>query len=173
MALSTPTRTGGDYLDLRAETAREPLLVIFRIREFLPGEPDNYRNTTYPVLADALVCSGPETGKVYPGGTYKYAITNALRGAGRDDPNPTTKVGEDLAIRCEQPSKKGTPSGTVFGNVPSAAELEKMGEVYEAAGGEGPWRSVDADGDAGSGPALAATGTDGPAPVRAARPWER
>lgn len=140
MALKAPTPVAnGDYLDLRAGTESGPLLVVFRIVEFLPGEPDDYGSTTYPVKADALVCSGPDKGTVYRGGVYKYAITNTLRGANRDTPQPVNEVGDELAVRCERAQKKGVPSNTVFGNVPSDAEMAAIAAVYDEMGGEKLW----------------------------------
>jgi len=132
MALQRPAKiVGGDYLDLKAETETGPVIAVFRITEFLPSEMDDYNKPTYPVRADALVCSGLNKGRVYLSGIYKFAITNALRGAGRDTPTPTTKVGDELVIRCERAQKKGVPTGTVFGNVPSDAEMTIAEQVYD------------------------------------------
>jgi hypothetical protein len=164
MALQRPTRTGGgDYLDLKAATIDGPLLVVFKIVEFLPMEMDDYNKPSYPVRADALVCSGSDKGRVYLGGTFKFAITNALRGAGREEPEPTTKVGDELVIRCEQAKKKGVPSGTVFGNIPSDAEVEAAEAVHQDGKG---WEAAEVPAQRGE-PAMAGAGA-----AKKSKPWD-
>jgi hypothetical protein len=142
MAFDRPTRTGGDFLDLRAETEKGPRLIAFRVLDFLPAEDGDFidratgaPNKVYPVLADAMVIDGPNAGTVYRAGTFKYAVTNALRGAGGTDPNPTTIPGQQIAVRAERSKKKGVSTNTVWGNDPSDGELETIEKEFVRFGG--------------------------------------
>lgn len=137
MAFDRPTRTGGDYLDLRLETEQGPRLIAFRVLDFLPPEDGDFVDRAtgapakvYPVLADAMVIDGPRAGTVYRAGTFKYAITNALRGAGGTDPTPTTVPGQQIAVRAERSKKKGVSTQTVWGNDPSDAELKTIEDEF-------------------------------------------
>jgi hypothetical protein len=143
MPFDKPTRTGGDFLDVRAETANGPRLIAFRILDLdVPPEDGDFKDPAtgewkkvYPVVADAMLIDGPNEGVIYRGKTYKYAITNALRGASQDDPNYTTHPGKEIAVRAERSKKKGVSTNTVWGNEPSDAELEKVEEVFARWGG--------------------------------------
>jgi hypothetical protein len=142
MAFDRPARTGGDYLDLRTETETGPRLVAFRVLDFLPAEDGDFVDRAtgapakvYPVLADAMVIDGPNAGTVYRAGTFKYAITNALRGVGGTDPTPATVPGQQIAVRAERSKKKGVSTQTVWGNDPSDAELELIEKEFVRFGG--------------------------------------
>ena len=91
MGFDKPTRTV-DCVDLKAETASGPRLLAFRILDFLPREDGDFLDRTtgkptsvWPVLADCMIIDGPNAGQLYRGKTYRFAITNALRGATTDD----------------------------------------------------------------------------------------
>ena len=143
MPFDKPTRTGGDYLDLRKETEKGPRLLAFRILDLdLPPEDGDFRDSVtgeykkvHPVAADVMVIDGPNAGVIYRGKTYKYAITNALRGASQDDPDYTTHPGQEIAVRAERSKKKGVSTNTVWGNEPSDAELEEIERVFAEWGG--------------------------------------
>jgi hypothetical protein len=142
MTFDRPARTGGDYLDLRTETESGPRLVAFRVLDFLPAEDGDFVDRAtgqpakvYPVLADAMVIDGPNAGTVYRANTFKYAITNALRGVGGTDPTPATVPGQQIAVRAERSKKKGVSTQTVWGNDPSDDELTKIETEFVRFGG--------------------------------------
>jgi len=188
MPFDKPTRTGGDFLDVRAETANGPRLIAFRILDLdVPPEDGDFKDAAtnewkkvYPVVADAMVIDGPNEGVIYRGKTYKYAITNALRGASQDDPNYTTHPGKEIGVRAERSKKKGVSTNTVWGNEPSDAELEKIEEIFAKWGGwEGGRKPEDvaaeqagAQATAAAVPAANGRGTVG-APTRPVAPVRR
>ena len=188
MPFDKPTRTGGDFLDVRAETANGPRLIAFRILDLdVPPEDGDFKDQAtnewkkvYPVVADAMVIDGPNEGVIYRGKTYKYAITNALRGASQDDPNYTTYPGKEIGVRAERSKKKGVSTNTVWGNEPSDAELEKIEEIFAKWGGwEGGRKPEDvaaeqagAQATAAAVPAANGRGTVG-APTRPVAPVRR
>jgi hypothetical protein len=162
MPFDKPTRTGGDYLDLRKETEKGPRLLAFRILDLdLPPEDGDFRDPVtqeykkvHPVAADVMVIDGPNEGVIYRGKTYKYAITNALRGASQDDPDYTTHPGQQIAVRAERAKKKGVSTNTVWGNEPSDDELDKIEETFARWGGwEGGRKPEDVTAAAGGAPA--------------------
>lgn len=140
MPFDRPQRTK-NYVDLYEETKRGPRLLAFRIRDLsLPPEDGKYpdpntgqKQKIYPVVADCMIIDGPNTGLVYMGKTYKFAITNALRGAEQSDPNATTYVGQEIAVRAER--GRGTNSNAVFGNEPDDEEMEIIERVFTEYGG--------------------------------------
>jgi hypothetical protein len=148
MGFDKPTRTV-DYVDMKAETQNGPRLLAFRILDFLPREDGDFidRSTgrptnVWPVLADCMIIDGPNAGQLYRGKTYRYAITNALRGADTNEPNPTTYPGQNLAIRAERAKGKGQSKDTVYGNEPSDEELALIEREFERFGGwDGPTAS--------------------------------
>ena len=148
MGFDKPTRTV-DYVDMKAETANGPRLLAFRILDFLPREDGDFTDratgrptAVWPVLADCMIIDGPNAGQLYRGKTYRYAITNSLRGAGSDEPTPTTRPGQQLAIKAERAKGKGQSKDTVYGNEPSDEELEKIEREFERFGGwDGPTAS--------------------------------
>lgn len=143
MGFDKPTRTGGDYPDLKRETENGPRLLAFRVLDFLPPEDGDFpdrtnpgqRSRVYPVLCDVMIIDGPRAGTVYRRWTARYAITNALRGAGGDDPTPTTRPGAQIAVRAERPKRKGQATGTVYGNEPSDVELVLIESEFARFGG--------------------------------------
>jgi hypothetical protein len=141
MAFERPVRTK-NYLDLYEETKRGPRLLAFRVLDVdLPPEEGRYpdpqnpgqKSKVYPVLADVMVIDGPNAGTCFMRKVYKYAITNALRGADSSDPNPTVVPGAEIAIRAER--GRGTNSNAVFGNEPDDEELETIERTFEEYGG--------------------------------------
>ena len=148
MGFDKPTRTV-DYVDMKAETQNGPRLLAFRILDFLPREDGDFIDratgrpaNVWPVLADCMIIDGPNAGQLYRGKTYRYAITNALRGAGSDEPTPTTRPGQQLAVRAERAKGKGQSRDTVYGNEPSDEELAKIESEFERFGGwDGPTAS--------------------------------
>lgn len=146
MPFDKPTRTGGDYPDLKAETADGPRLLAARVLDFLPPEPGDFPDRTtggktwvYPVLCDIMIIDGPHAGWIYRKWTARYAFTNALRGAAGTDPTPTTHPGKELAIRAERAKSKGQSKETVYGNEPTDEELEIIEREFERFGGwDGP-----------------------------------
>lgn len=186
MPFDKPTRTGGDFLDVRKETEKGPRLLAFRILDLdVPPEDGDFKDPqtgewkkVYPVVADVMVIDGPNEGVVYRGKTYKYAITNALRGASQDDPNYTTYPGKEIAVRAERSKKKGVSTNTVWGNEPSDAELEKIEEVFARWGGwEGGRKPEDVAAEAAGVTAPAGVPANGRgavgAPTRPAAPVRR
>jgi len=141
MAFERPVRTK-NYLDLYEETKRGARLLAFRVLDVdLPPEEGRYpdpqnpgqKSKVYPVLADVMVIDGPNAGTCFMRKVYKYAITNALRGADSSDPNPTVVPGAEIAIRAER--GRGTNSNAVFGNEPDDEELEIIERTFEEFGG--------------------------------------
>lgn len=163
MAFKTATRTGGDFLDLRELAADGPVLALFRIIEFLPGEPDGFKRHTYPVTADVLICDGPRAGEVHLAETFKYAPANVLRGVSakasyEQGAQPTNEVGDEIACRVNVVEKKGSQPFVGL-DVPSATELAVITQVY-------------ADGAGWQGKAPAMAGAGAPAAGAASRPWK-
>ena len=146
MGFDRPTRTGGDFPDLKAETQHGPRLLAVRVLDFLPAESGDFPDRTtgqpgrvYPVLCDVMIIDGPHAGWIYRGWVARYAFTNALRGAGASDPNPTTVPGQQLAIRAERSKRKGISTETVWGNEPSDTEFATIESEFERFGGwDGP-----------------------------------
>lgn len=167
MGFDKPTRTV-DYVDMKAETANGPRLLAFRILDFLPREDGDFTDRStgrptnvWPVLADCMIIDGPNAGQLYRGKTYRYAITNALRGADTNDPNPTTRPGQQLAIKAERAKGKGQSKDTVYGNEPSDEELATIEREFERFGGwDGPTASQRARAESNG---SADTGTPGTA----------
>jgi hypothetical protein len=171
MGFDRPTRTI-DYIDLKAETAKGPRRIAFRILQFLPAERGDFTDRVtgekqwiYPVLADAKLLDGPNAGNVYRGKTYKYGITNALRDAGSSDPQPRTTVGAELMVIAARATSKGVAKDSVFGNRPDDDEMDEMIAAFDALGG---WdQSINPDGQpqpaASNGAAQPAASTPAPA----------
>lgn len=145
MGFDKPTRVK-DYVDLKEETEKGPRLLAFRVLDFLPREDGDFIDratgrptNVYPVLADCMVIDGPHAGDLYRGKVYRYAITNALRGVGSDDPKPTTRPGQQLAIKAERPKGKGQSRDAVYGNEPDDDELALIEREFARFGGwDGP-----------------------------------
>lgn len=145
MGFDKPTRVV-DYADLKAETANGPRLLAFRILDFLPREDGDFLDratnkptSVWPVLADCMIIDGPNAGQLYRGKIYRFAITNALRGATTDEPTPTTRPGQQLAIKAERASGKGQSRDTVYGNEPTDEELATVEREFARFGGwDGP-----------------------------------
>lgn len=163
MAFDRPTRTI-DYVDLKAETAKGPRRLAFRILQFLPGEMGDFidratgqKQMIYPVLADAKILDGPNAGNVYRGKVYKYAITNALRDAGSTDPTPRTVPGAELMVIAARGTGKGTSPDSVFGNRPDDDEMDEMIDAFSDLGG---WdQSISPNGRPAAGTPVATTAT--------------
>jgi len=145
MGFDKPTRVV-DYVDLKAETQNGPRLLAFRILDFLPREDGDFIDratgrptNVWPVLADCMIIDGPNAGQLYRGKTYRYAITNALRGADSNEPTPSTRPGQQLGIRAERPKGKGQSRDAVYGNEPSDEELALIEREFARFGGwDGP-----------------------------------
>lgn len=148
MGFDKPTRVI-DYVDIKAETLNGPRLLAFRILDFLPREDGDFVDratgkptSVWPVLADCMIIDGPNAGQLYRGKTYRFAITNALRGATTDEPVPTTRPGQQLAIKAERASGRGQSKDTVYGNEPSDDEVETIEREFARFGGwDGPTAS--------------------------------
>jgi len=141
MGFDRPTRTI-DYIDLKAETARGPRRIAFRVLQFLPAERGDFvdratgeKQWIYPVLADAKLLDGPNAGNVYRGKVYKYGITNALRDAGSTDPEPRTVPGAELMVIAARATGKGVAKDSVFGNRPDDDEMDEMIAAFDELGG--------------------------------------
>lgn len=141
MAFDRPTRTI-DYIDLKAETAKGPRRIAFRILQFLPRERGDFvdratgeKQWIYPVLADAKLLDGPNAGNVYRGKVYKYGITNALRDAGSTDPEPRTRPGAELMVIAARATGKGVAKDSVFGNRPDDDDYDEMCDAFSDLGG--------------------------------------
>lgn len=139
MSLKRGTNVGGgDFLDLRELCASGPVLVVFRVREFQPGEPDQYKRLTFPVLSDALVCSGPRAGEVHLGEVFKFAPANALRGVNAKDSEkgapPVNQPGDELAFRVNMINKAGSQPFVGL-DMPSDAEYAAVEQVHQNGAG--------------------------------------
>jgi hypothetical protein len=173
MGFDRPTRTV-DYADLKRETEHGPRLLAFRILDFLPREDGDFLDRAtgrptdvWPVVADCMIIDGPNAGQLYRSKVYRYAITNALRGAASNEPTPTTYPGQNLAIKAERAKGKGQSRDTVYGNEPDDDELATIEREFARFGGwDGPTAAqraraaengADAPATAGR-PAAAATG---------------
>ena len=145
MGFDKPTRVV-DYADLKAETEHGPRLLAFRILDFLPREDGDFIDratgkptNVWPVLADCMIIDGPHAGDLYRGKIYRYAITNALRGADSNEPTPATRPGQQLAIKAERPKGRGQSRDAVYGNEPTDDELALIEREFERFGGwDGP-----------------------------------
>jgi hypothetical protein len=178
MGFDKPTRVV-DYVDLKHETEHGPRLLAFRILDFLPREDGDFIDratgrptNVWPVLADCMIIDGPNAGQLYRGKVYRYAITNALRGADSNEPTPATRPGQQLGVKAERPKGKGQSRDAVYGNEPSDEELELIEREWRRFGGwDGPTaaqraRAAEGNGAATNGaaeperePAAATTGT--------------
>jgi hypothetical protein len=189
MTFDKPARTGGDYPDLKAETADGSRLVAVRVLDFLPPEDSDFvdrttgqRNKIYPVLCDVMIIDGPHAGWIYRNWTARYAFTNGLRGASSSDPTPTTRPGQHLAIKAERPKKRGEASTTVYANEPTDDEVALIESEFVRFGGwDGPGIARDkvpatagapapAASPAASAPAAAPQRPVPPAPAASAAP---
>lgn len=134
MALIKPTVTGGDYLDLKELAADGPVLAVFRISAFEDPEMGDYGAYKVPVIADVLICSGPQIGEVHLSERFIGGPTNALRGVknpkkGELPQPPTTVVGQQLATRITRIERKGaTPF--VGLDQPSDVEFAEIQKVH-------------------------------------------
>ena len=181
MGFDKPPRTGGDYPDLKAETANGPCLLATRVLDFLPEEEGDYpdrnrpghKSRVWPVLCDVMICTGEHAGWIYRNWTARYGITNALRGASSAEMVPATVPGQHLGIRAERSTRKGDPKETVYGNVPTDDELATIERLFAEFGGwDGPGVNRDrvpASAN-GAGPAAAASAPATPAAARPAAP---
>ena len=133
MAVKSATRVAGDFLDLRDLAANGPVLAVFRIKGFLPAEPDNFKRNTYPVLADVFIVDGPRKGEVHLDETFKFAPANVLRGVSGKESDagaqPTNQVGDEIACRVNMVEKKGSQPFVGL-DTPSATELAAIEQVY-------------------------------------------
>jgi hypothetical protein len=167
MGFDKPTRVK-DYVDLKDETEHGPRLLAFRILDFLPREDGDFIDratgrptNVWPVLADCMIIDGPHAGDLYRGKTYRYAITNALRGVGSDEPIPATRPGQQLAIKAERASGKGQSKDTVYGNEPTDDEVKFLETEFVRFGGWDGQTAAQRTRVASNGAQAAAPGNDG------------
>ena len=134
MALKDAVKVGGDYLDLVDLAEDGPVTVIFRLKEFLPEERGDF-GPLVPVIADAVICSGPRKGEVWLAEKFFGAPTSTLRGVRnptREKPEvipPENEVGDEIITRVEA-IKKGKQPTFAGLNVPSDADKREALEVY-------------------------------------------
>lgn len=136
MALQRGIKVAGDYFDVglyAKENGRS--LMVFRIVSFEPPEPGDF-GYKLPVVADVLVCDGPEMGAVYLGERHFGAPSGPLRGVKnpkRDEhppfPAPVHKVGAELVYAVEYVDKKGAQAFVAL-NEPSIAEMKTVSAFY-------------------------------------------
>lgn len=151
MAFSRPRRTGAGsaYLPLKELTEDEGtfVLVAFRVLDFRQSERGDYPDRpVWPVVADAMIVGGQGPaedliGRIFKSKEYRYAITNALRGAPSESAHPTTKIGEEIIVRAERNvDRRGKVGATVWGNDPTDAQLDEGERTFDLAGGwSGGW----------------------------------
>ena len=163
MALQRARRTGGGFLDLRELAADGPVLAVFRVRSFEPGEKNDFGNVNLPVIADVLIASGPRAGEVHAGERFIGAVTSTLRGVRNPKPGeqpepPATSVGDEIVGRIKVVNQG---KGNAFAGIdePSDAEMAAVELVY--ADGKG-WDNAPAPASAPE-PASAGAGKS--------RPW--
>lgn len=182
MALKRAENTGGGggFVNLKQlVTDNGPCLAIFGLRGFEPNEKGDHSIVT-PVLAHLRIVDGPLAGEVWMDQTFKYAITSVLRGVanpgkGEQPEPPTNAVGEDIAVHLVG-KNLDKANGTVFGNVPSDAQMQVIADcewVEENEDGElvAIWPELASVGAPAKGGAKsAAAGGD---ERKAARPWKK
>lgn len=139
MAIKSAQSVGGEFVDFRGLAANGPVLGLFRIRQYLPAEPDNYRRNTYPVIADIMICDGPRTGEIHTAENIKFSIAHALRGTTVKDADngvpPVNGPGEEVAGRIVLVDKPG--KNPFIGLDPvSATELAAIENVRAQLGGD-------------------------------------
>lgn len=147
MAIKKAQRFGGDFLDLKELAQNQPVLVLFRIKEFKEVEAaSGFDGYAFPVIADALICSGPRKGEVHQGERFIGAITSILRGVqnarkdkGQKPQPPVNEVGEEIVARIEV-LNPGRNNAAAVGNVPSDADMAAVEEFY--GDGVAIWGSV-------------------------------
>jgi hypothetical protein len=141
-------RLAGGFFDLKELAIDEPILVLFRIGEFHEVEKaSGFEGWTFPVIADAVVCSGPRKGEVHLGERFIGAITSILRGVqnarknkGEAPQPPVNEVGDEIVARIEV-MNKGKSNAAAVGNVPSDVEFDAVLKFY----GDGSvWTTTDA-----------------------------
>lgn len=144
MALDNAASLGGTYLKLEEV---EGQIVAFRIRQYLPDEPmqsQMFSGRNVPVIADALIVTGPRTGELWQGARFIGGITSALRGV--LNPNeqkkrpvspPLYEVGKELVVLIKK------VGNTFVGDPAPAAAMDIANKVYTELGGEAVWERED------------------------------
>lgn len=135
--LQRAIKTGGSFLDLKELAADGPVLCVFRVREFqAPEKATGFDGINLPVIADVLICDGPNTGQVHLGERFIGAITSTLRGVrnprtakGEQPQPPTTQVGAEIVARVKVLNAGKANAGAV-GDEPSDAEFAAVEQVY-------------------------------------------
>lgn len=171
MAFKKAERFGGGFLDLKALADNGPVLVLFRVTEFHEVEKSStFDGWTFPVQADALICSGEHRGETHLDERFIGAITSALRGVQNarknknEKPQPPVNEVGDLVLARVEVINKGQGNASAVGNVPSDADEAAAEALYvELGGGDVVWAPKDTDAQQ---PATAGAGAGG-----SKRPW--
>lgn len=181
MALKRAENTGGGggFVNLKTLVGENgPALAIFHIVGFEPNEKGEHSIVT-PVLAHLRIVDGPLAGEVWMDQTFKYAITSVLRGVanpgkGEQPEPPTNAAGEDIAVHLVG-KNLDKANGTVFGNVPSDAQMDTIADsewVIEVDGElVAVWPELESVGAAKAAPKAAAKSDEGDR--KSARPWKK
>lgn len=165
-------RVAGGFFSLKDLAENGPVLVLFRIVDFLaPEAAQGFAGTNVPVLADAIVCSGPRKGEVHLSEKFMGAITAVLRGVpnpradkGIGVIDPENTVGQYVLARVKV-LNPGKPNAGATGDEPSDVELATVQGWFN----EGMW------GVEGGGELATAGATTAPVAAAAAsdKPWLR
>lgn len=117
----------GGFTDLD-DLARNNTLVVARIKDFLPEETSSEGYKSLPVMADLLICSGPDKGDVVRGMKIKKGgITNTLR---------RSNVGKDVAglikvkLNDKRKDRDGNPQPFAAMDPCTAEQLADVKLVY-------------------------------------------
>jgi hypothetical protein len=135
-------RTGGAFFSLKDLAENGPVLVLFRIIDFLaPEKAQGFDGTNVPVIADAVVCDGPRKGEVHLSEKFMGSITAQLRGVANpkaptiERPKgipvspPETEVG-DLILARIKVMNPGKSNASAAGDPPSDADVDAVGAWY-------------------------------------------
>lgn len=167
------TGNGGGFVNLKQlVTDSGPCLAIFHIVGFEPNEKGEHSIVT-PVLAHLRIVDGPLAGEVWLNQTFKYAITSVLRGVanpgkGEQPEPPTNETGEDIAVHLVG-KNLDKANGTVFGNVPSDAQMDLIADSEWVAEVDGELMAI--------WPELVSAGKQAPksddGDRKSSRPWKK
>lgn len=130
-------RVAGGFFSLKDLAENGPVLVLFRIVDFLaPEAAQGFDGTNVPVVADAIVASGPRKGEVHLSEKFMGSITAQLRGV----PNPRASKGIGVLAPETRPGQyvlarvkvlnPGKSNAAAAGDEPSDVELAAVSEWF-------------------------------------------
>ena len=164
-------RVNGGFFSLKDLAQNGPVLVLFRIVDFLAPEPVSstagYKGTNVPVIADAIVCDGDRKGEVHLSEKFMGSITAQLRGVpnpradkGIGVIDPVNEVGEYVLARVSV-LNPGKSNESAVGDTPSDADVAAVSAWFD----ESMWEA--------EAPQLATAGASTAAAAASDKPWLR